>query len=260
MKILCIGDIVSKEGIDCLFDLLPRLKQKYRPDAVIVNGENSAIGNGIDKIAYDSIINAGADVVTGGNHSFQKKTASFLHENEKRLICPANVLGFDGKGDITLDFGKNRLRVINLSGSLYMKECQNPFDALENLLKSDTDAITVVDFHAEATSEKKAMGYFADGKVSLVFGTHTHVQTNDACILSGGTGYITDIGMTGVKDSVLGKDIEVCVNNFKNPENRMAVRDAKGKTSLCGVFAQIDDNTKKCVFIEPVCIDNSKSI
>ncbi len=257
MKILCIGDIVSHEGIDCLFDVLPRLKRKYSPDAIIVNGENSAIGNGIDKKSYDLIMSAGADVVTGGNHSFQKSTAGELHQSEKRLLRPANIEGIcDGNWQIKLDFGKNTLRVINLSGSLFIKDATNPFEFLENALKTDTDCITVVDFHAEATSEKRALGFFADGRVSLVFGTHTHVQTNDAQILEGGTGYITDIGMTGVKDSVLGKDKDICVHNFYKPDDRQRIKDAKGKCILSGIFAEIDDDTKKCVVIETINIDN----
>ena len=257
MKILCIGDIVSHEGIDCLFNVLPRLKQKYSPDVVIVNGENSAIGNGIDKISYDMIINAGADIVTGGNHSFQKNTAGELHNEAKRLIRPANIEGIcDGEWQIKLSFGKNTLRVINLSGSLFIKGTANPFEFLQSALKTDTDCITVVDFHAEATSEKRALGFFADGKVSLVYGTHTHVQTNDAQILQNGTGYITDIGMTGVKQSVLGKDKDVCVHNFYKPDDRQKIKDAKGGCILSGVFAEIDNDTKKCVFIEAINIDN----
>ncbi len=257
MKILCVGDVVSHEGIDCLFDVLPSLKRKYAPDVVIVNGENSAIGNGIDKTAYDMIINAGADVVTGGNHSFQKNSAGQLHESEKRLLRPGNIEGVsDGQWQIKLNFGKNTLRVINLSGSLYIKNTTNPFEFLQKALKTDTDCITVVDFHAEATSEKRALGFMADGRVSLLFGTHTHVQTNDAQILPNGTGYITDVGMTGVKHSVLGKDVDVCVNNFITPQNRLPIKDAKGGCILSGVFADIDDNTKKCVFIEVINIDN----
>ena len=257
MKILCVGDVVSHEGIDCLFNVLPRLKRKYRPDVIIVNGENSAIGNGIDKISYDMIMSAGADIVTGGNHSFQKNTAGELHQNEKRLIRPGNIEGItDGNWDIKLNFGKNTLRVINLSGSLYINNTTNAFEFLQNALKTDTDCITVVDFHAEATSEKRALGFFADGKVSLVYGTHTHVQTNDAQILDGGTGYITDIGMTGVKQSVLGKDKDVCVHNFYNPNDRMRIKDAKGNCILSGIYAEIDDNTKKCVVIETINIDN----
>ena len=255
MKILCIGDVVSHEGIEYLYSALPRLKAKFHPDCVIVNGENAALGNGIDKTAYDMIMQAGADIITGGNHSFQKKTAADLHDSEKRLLRPGNVVGFDsGEWEITLDFGKEQLRVINLSGSLYMSECSNPFEFLEKALKEGGNCITVVDFHAEATSEKQALGYFADGKVSLLYGTHTHVQTNDAGILDGGTGYITDIGMTGVCRSVLGKDKDVCVHNFRYPDDRQRIKDAQGRCMLNGLFAEIDPATKKCVKIEAITL------
>lgn len=252
MRILCIGDIVSAEGVDYLIQKLPRLRREYGADIIIVNGENSAIGNGIDKIAYDGIMQAGADVVTGGNHSFQKKSAGDLHSDEKRLLRPANVKEFtDGTGVITLDMGRYSLRVINISGSLYMKEeCVNPFDFMDGVDFSDKRTVTVVDFHAEATSEKRAMGFLLDGKASLVFGTHTHVQTNDAQVLPNGTGYITDIGMTGVLHSVLGKDAEVCVHNFKTPNDRKKIQDAKGKCRLSGIFAEIDIETKKCTEIK----------
>lgn len=258
MKILCIGDIVSHDGAEYLCRKLPHLRREYGVDAVIVNGENSALGNGIDKTSYDMIMSAGADVVTGGNHSFQKRSAGDLHDEEKRLIRPANVKSFDsGKGEILLDMGRYRLHIINLSGALYMKdECENPFLTAQNMLENYTDCINIVDFHAEATSEKQAMGFFLDGKASLVYGTHTHIQTNDAQILEGGTGYVTDIGMTGVKKSILGKALTCCINNFVNPENRMRIEDAKGPCQLCGVVAEIDEKTKKCIDIQLVNIDN----
>lgn len=257
MRILCIGDVVSREGVDFLRRHLPRLRREYRADAIIVNGENSALGNGVDLSSYEAIMAAGADIVTGGNHSFQKKSASDLHDEQKRILRPANLIDTDaGRGEITLDFGRVRLRVINLSGSLFMRECKNPFEYVEKLLKSGGDAVTVVDFHAEATSEKRALGFFLDGRVSLVFGTHTHVQTNDAQILPGGTGYVTDIGMTGVKNSVLGKAIDCCVNNFYKPDERMKISDGKGDCILCGVFADIDEKSKKCTDIRLVTVDN----
>lgn len=253
MKILCIGDVVSHDGISHLSRVLPRLKAKYRPDCVIVNGENSALGNGIDKISYDMLMQAGADIVTGGNHSFQKRTASDLHDSEKRLLRPGNVHGFSsGNWELTLDFGREMLRVINLSGSLFMTECDNPFEFIEKALARDKNCVTVVDFHAEATSEKKALGYFCDGKVSVVYGTHTHVQTNDATVLPGGTGYITDIGMTGVEYSVLGKDNGVCVHNFRYPDDRQKIKDAAGKCTLNGIYVETDPITKKCTHIETV--------
>lgn len=254
MKLICIGDIVSAEGVDILIKKLPRLCKEYGADIVIVNGENSALGNGIDKRSYDAIMSAGADIVTGGNHSFQKRSAPDLHWDAARLLRPANVKSFtDGAGEITLDMGRYALRVINVSGSLYMKEeCENPFEFFEKVSFSDKRTVTVVDFHAEATSEKRALGFFLDGRASLVFGTHTHVQTNDAQILPGGTGYITDIGMTGVLQSVLGKDKDVCVHNFLKPNDRLPIKDAKGGCILSGIFAQIDPETKKCIQIKTI--------
>ncbi len=276
MRILCIGDVVSREGVEILERSLPRLRREFEADAVIVNGENSALGNGVELAAYEAIMAAGADVVTGGNHSFQKKSAFELHEEQKRIIRPANATAVTaGRGELTLDFGRERLRVINLSGSLYMSECENPFGCVQRLLQGetdnrqenygwisapdgdviDTDAVTVVDFHAEATSEKRALGFFLDGRVSLVFGTHTHVQTNDAQILPCGTGYITDIGMTGVKNAVLGKSVECCVHNFRYPDERRKITDGKGRCILSGIFANIDPVSKKCTDIRLVSVD-----
>lgn len=259
MKILCIGDVVSKTGAEFLLEKLPRLKRLVGADITIVNGENSALFNGINKVSFDMIMSAGADVVTGGNHSFQKKDASELHDSEKRLLRPANIPCFDGgRGELTLELGACTLRVINISGTLFMKEeCQNPFEFIEKLLETDNNAVTVVDFHAETTAEKRAMGYFLDGKVSLVFGTHTHVQTNDAQILPCGTGYITDLGMTGIKHSVLGKGIKSCVHNFRYPDDRVKIEDDDGECILSGIVADIDISTKKCTHIETVNIDNN---
>lgn len=256
MRLLCIGDVVSQEGVEFLAENLPQLRRRYRADAVIVNGENSALGNGVDLRSYEAIMSAGADVVTGGNHSFQKKSAFDLHEEQNRIIRPANVREYTaGRGEITLDFGRERLRVINLSGTLYMRECENPFEYVQRLLEEQDGAVTVVDFHAEATSEKRAMGFFLDGRVSLVYGTHTHVQTNDAQILQSGTGYITDIGMTGVKNAVLGKAVECCVHNFRYPDDRMKISDGRGGCILCGVFAEIDAQSKKCTDIQLITVD-----
>ena len=254
MRLLCIGDIVSREGVEALERTLPRLKREYSPDAVIVNGENAALGNGIGAAAYRAIMAAGADVVTGGNHSFQKRAAADLHDEEKRLLRPANLPEAPGRGELTLDLGRQRLRVISLSGSLFMSECVNPFEYMDGVL--DEGAVTVVDFHAEATSEKRALGFYLDGRVSLVFGTHTHVRTADAQILPRGTGYITDIGMTGVRDSVLGKDAQVCVRNFRWPGDRQPTRDAKGECVLSGIFAEIGTD-KKCARIEAFTVDNA---
>ena len=257
MRILFIGDVVDIKGAEFVKDRLPRLKRELKADIVIVNGENSARYNGIDKNSYELIMDGGADIVTGGNHSFQRPNASELHDECKRLVRPANIPCFKGgKGEILLDMGRVTLRVINLSGTLFMKEeCENPFEYMDAAVSREKNAITVVDFHAETTGEKRAMGFFLDGKVSLVVGTHTHVQTNDAQILEGGTGYITDLGMTGAKHSVLGKDATVCIHNFMHPDKRLKIKDAEGDCIMSGIVADIDIATKKCTYIEAINID-----
>lgn len=257
MRILCIGDIVSAEGRETLQEKLPALKRQYRPDYVIVNGENAALGNGIDEASMREILSAGADVITGGNHSLHKAAAGEALEEIPCLLRPENFGNTFGRGWYRVEGRKRDLLVINLQGLLFLPENQNPFVCAEELLEKVATPrdIIVVDFHAEASSEKKALGYFLDGKVSLVFGTHTHVPTADETILSGGTGYITDIGMTGVEQSVLGKDIEIAIHNFKywgQAELRQKTKDAKGKCVLHGIVAEIDEDSGKCVRIERI--------
>lgn len=252
MIILCLGDVVSAGGLEALRKTLPALKRKYRPDHIIINGENSAIGNGIDRTSAEELFAMGADVVTGGNHSFQRKGAEELHEELPFLLRPANWCGDPfGRGDCRLELGPYDLRVISLQGTLYMNKCENPFLALEKLLETGTSRdVTVVDFHGEATSEKQALARHFDGRVSLVFGSHTHVQTNDATVLPKGTGYLTDIGMCGPEHSILGKGLEPCIHNFIDPENRMKIADAEGPGMVHGLVAEIDPKTKKCLKIE----------
>lgn len=252
MKLLCLGDVVSQSGITALERVLPRLKQKYRPDCILINGENSAIGNGIDRASAEALFALGADCITGGNHSFQRKESEELHEEMPFLLRPANWLGNPfGRGDCRIELPRYDLRVISLQGNLYMNKCENPFLALDALLKESTPRdITIVDFHGEATAEKQAMGRYFDGRISLLFGTHTHVQTNDAQILPQGTGYLTDLGMCGAQESILGKGIEPCVHNFIDPENRMKITDAGAPYIVCGLLAEIDEKTKRCTALE----------
>lgn len=260
MKILCIGDVVSEEGREVLFRHLPRLKREYGADVCIVNGENAAQGNGIDRTSMEDIFAAGADVITGGNHSFQKKNSGDVLEETSALLRPANFGNTFGQGWYRLDTPDFSLLVINLQGMLYLPEIQNPFVCVDALLGdiARPEDIIVVDFHAEATSEKKAMGYHLDGRVSLVFGTHTHILTADEEILPKGTGYITDIGMTGARDSILGKAIEPAVHNFiywGDAERRQKIKDAHGRMRLCGLFVEVDDKTKKCTHLERVTME-----
>lgn len=256
MRLLCLGDVVSRLGVEAVEEALPRLKQKYRPHAVIINGENSSVGNGIDARSAERLFAAGADVITGGNHSFQRKGSEEFHEETRALLRPANWCGDPfGTGEYRLDLGAYDLRVISLQGSLFMNKCENPFLFLDQLLEKGTPRdLTVVDFHAEATAEKQALAWHCDGRIALLFGTHTHVQTNDARILPQGTGYLTDIGMCGARDSVLGKKPEPCIHNFLDPENRMRIEDGEGPAIINGLYAEIDEKTKKCNYIELITI------
>ena len=254
MKLLCLGDVVSAAGITALERVLPRLKREYRPDHILINGENSAIGNGIDKRSADALLALGADVLTGGNHSFQKKEAGELHEETPCLLRPANWSGnLFGRGEYRLETPRYDLRVISLQGNLYMAKCDNPFLKLEELLKAGTPRdITVIDFHAEATAEKQALARHFDGRAALIFGTHTHVQTADEQILPGGTGYLTDLGMCGSQHSILGKGLEPCIHNFIDPEHRMKITDGESPYVVNGLLAHIDEKTKQCTRLERI--------
>ncbi len=259
MKILCIGDVVAAEGRAFLQRKLKVLKRETGCSICIVNGENAADGNGIDRASMEDILTAGADVITGGNHSFQKKTAGEVLEEMPFLLRPANFGNTFGKGWCRIEGTKYDVLIINLQGMLYLPEIENPFTYAERLIQEIATPrdIIVVDFHAEATSEKKAMGYHLDGKVSLVFGTHTHVLTADEIILPNGTGYITDIGMTGVEHSVLGKAVEPCLHNFIHwgeSDNRAKIKDAAGGCILTGLLAEIDESTKRCICVHSVKI------
>ena len=216
MNILFIGDVVAQSGVEFLQRKLGELKKKYKADITVVNGENSADGNGITKLSARGIISAGADVITTGNHCFQRNDCGEVFENEY-IIRPANYPdGNVGEGFCILDTGRTKVAVVNIMGTSFMDPLDNPFSCVEKLLeKIDTKNI-FVDFHAESTAEKQAMGYFLEGKVTAVVGTHTHIQTADEKILSGGTAYISDLGMTGVERSVLGKDIKPALEDRKS--------------------------------------------
>lgn len=237
-----------------LLDTLPALKREHNADFCIVNGENAAIGNGIDRRSMEEIFAAGADVITGGNHSFQKRDSAEVLEEMPYVLRPANLGNTFGRGWCRVETLDHSILVINLQGMLYLPDIDNPFVAVTDIINevARKEDIIVVDFHAEATSEKRAMGYHLDGKASLVFGTHTHIPTADADILPHGTGYITDIGMTGVKDSILGKAIAPAVHNFihwGDADARQKTQDAHGTTMLSGIVAEIDEQTKKCTKI-----------
>ena len=257
MRLLCIGDVVGKAGCEFLRKKLPVIKRHYAIDAVIINGENSAEGNGITPFSAEHIFTSGADVITTGNHVFRQKSVHELLDYNSFLIRPANYPDSAlGKGYCLVDFGHTRMAVINLLGTVYMEPLDCPFETADKMLekaKSDSANIIVIDIHAEATAEKKALAFYLDGKVSAVFGTHTHVQTADAQILENGTGFITDVGMTGPYISVLGVKPELSVARLKD---KAAVKfmNADGPCILEGCIFDIDQKSGKCTSAEAIRI------
>lgn len=255
MKILAIGDVCGTAGSEKLKTLLPRLKREYGVDFTVVNGENSADGNGISPQSADMIFAAGADVITGGNHTLRRRDIHNLLDENERLLRPENFGNAEfGRGYCLVDMGYCSVAVINLSGTVYLDklEASNPFLAADKLLEKATKdgaSVILVDFHAEATSEKRALGFYLDGKVSAVFGTHTHVQTNDAQILENGTAYITDLGMTGPTDSVLGVEKSIIIDRLRNHTTGRFIL-ADGKCSLEGILITVDAKTGKATDIE----------
>lgn len=252
MRILCIGDVVRTVGCDFLREKLPKFKREHKIDLTIVNGENSAEGNGIHAHSLQYLLDSGADVVTTGNHSFRQRGCETIYEDCEILLRPANFPAgtTPGRGLCIVDMGRVRVAVINLMGTVYLESMRCPFETLEKILKTpDLPKIRIVDFHAEATGEKRAMGYFADGKISALFGTHTHVPTADECILPHGTGYITDVGMTGPINSVLGVKSE---NVIQKLTTKLPVRfdPAEPPCRMDCVIFDIDEKTGLCTGVE----------
>ena len=259
MRILAVGDVCGPCGCEVLRRRLPDIKREKKIDAVIVNGENSAEGNGITPQSAEYIFACGADIITGGNHSMRRKEVYTLLDENEFLLRPHNLPQAEfGSGYCFADFGYFSMAVINLSGKIYLENlnAENPFicaDMLIERARNDGADIIAVDFHAEATSEKRALGLYLDGKVSAFFGTHTHVQTADEQILPLGTGYITDLGMTGPVNSVLGVKSEIIINRLKaNDMSRFEF--ASGEGRLCGCIFDIDKATAKTVGIERIII------
>lgn len=255
MNILCIGDVVGESGCSYLLKRLPNLKKELKIDLCIVNGENSAEGNGILPASADEIFAAGADVITGGNHTLRRREIyESLDENEF-LLRPYNLpKTTPGKGVAVVDLGYTQVAVVNLIGTVYMESNDSPFfaadDVINELKKQNINNI-IVDLHAEATSEKRAMGFYIDGRVTALFGTHTHVQTADAQLLPNGTAYITDIGMTGTVQSVLGVRSDVVISKMRDKLPARFVN-ACGDCKMCGCLISVDRSTGKAKAIRAI--------
>jgi metallophosphoesterase (TIGR00282 family) len=253
MNVLVVGDIVGKAGLDAIKNFLPKLKEQYILDFIVVNGENSADGMGITKNILYSLYDLGVDVVTMGNHTWGKKDIFSFIDEEKKLIRPANyATGIPGRGS-TIVFCKSnnkKIGVVNLIGRVNMgANYDSPFEVADKeieKLKSEHCDIIIVDFHAEATAEKIALSYYLKNKVNIFFGSHTHVQTADEKIYDTGMGYITDVGMTGPKNSIIGMDIDVALKRFLTqiPERYIT---AEGDHFLNGILFEIDDSSNKTI-------------
>lgn len=255
MKILAIGDIVAATGRNMVFEVLELLRPTV--DFIVANCENAAHGKGLTQKTYNELNRAGINIFTLGNHTWGCPDVVKVMEYSDNLIRPINFEGnCPGEGCAVVKTENGvQIGVINVIGRTYMQPAENPFFAVEKCierLKNKTDII-LVDFHAEATSEKIAMGYFLDGKVSAVFGTHTHVQTADDTILPGGTGYITDLGMTGPSNSVLGMEKNIVINKFLDGIPRR-FEAATGKGQFCGCIFEIDEITGKTINTERIFI------
>ncbi|MEI6521364.1 MAG: TIGR00282 family metallophosphoesterase [bacterium] len=245
MKILFFGDIIGRPGRHAIATILPRWQAAYSPDIIIANGENTAAGMGITHTVADELFGAGINVLTLGNHTFSKKEAEQLLVNEPRIIRPANYPeGVPGFGYGIFKAGNKRLAVINLLGRTFMEPADDPFKVAADLLpliKSHTNCI-LFDVHAEATSEKAAIAWHFDGKISAVVGTHTHVQTSDERILPQGTAFITDVGMVGPQDSILGMQKDGVLKKFlTRMPSRFEV--AGGNVTINAVVIEVNDET-----------------
>jgi metallophosphoesterase (TIGR00282 family) len=258
MRILFIGDILGRSGRKIVLDRLPGLIDQWKLDFVAINGENAAGGFGITETIYRELIDAGADVVTLGNHAWDQKEALVFIERAPKLVRPINYpAGTPGRGAALIDTrGGARVLVINAMGRVFMDPLDDPFAAIERelsacALKREADAV-ILDFHCEATSEKQAMGHFCDGRASLVIGTHTHVPTADHQIFPGGTAFMSDVGMTGDYDSVIGMNKDEPLQRFLHKIQTTRFEPALGIATLCALAVETDDATGLAQRIAPV--------
>lgn len=252
MRILCIGDVVGKVGCEFLRSKLHAIKQTKGIDLTICNGENASDGNGITPTTAEYLFQSGVDVITLGNHGFRRKEIYDYLDTTPYIIRPANYPDgtTPGVGYCIVDMGRVQVACVNLMGNMYMDSTlESPFDKIDKILDEIDTKVIVVDFHAETTSEKLAMAHYLDGKATVLFGTHTHVQTSDEEVMPNGLGYITDVGMTGPLNSVLGVKPEIIIEKFKTRlPARFDLQQGECKIE-CAIF-DIDSKSGKTIFCE----------
>lgn len=254
MRILVVGDIVGRPGRRAIKEMLGDLKKDYAVDFTVANGENAAGGRGINHEVMDELLSGGIDVLTMGNHVWDNKEIFEFIEDQPRLIRPCNYpTDAPGQGFHIYEAGSRRVAVINASGRVFMDNLDCPFRLLDGILEQIRGMwdVCLVDFHAEATSEKLALAYYLDGRVTAVLGTHTHIQTSDERILPEGTAYITDLGMTGPVNSILGMNKDMVIKKFLT-QRPVRLEVARGPVQLQGVLVEIDNISKKTVVIERI--------
>ncbi len=255
LKVLAIGDLYGKPGRDILKNYIVYLRKKYNASVIIVNAENAAHGRGLTPKIYEELISLGIDVLTLGNHGFDEEKVLEIIDRREILVPYNYPEGTPGRKIFEMDFEGKRIRILTLLGRLFMDQrVDDPFRKALEVYNEDPDAIYILDFHAEATSEKTALGLFLDGKYSLIFGTHTHVQTADEKILPNGTAYITDIGMTGGHLSVIGADYKVVINKFLYPHIKQKPEPSYLDMQIQGIFCEIDIESKRAIYIERFAI------
>lgn len=261
MRFLIIGDVVGKRGMDMLKKHIPAIRKEENIDFCIINGENATGGRGLKEKEMKEIYKVGADVITMGNHLYYRKEAAALYKTEKRLVIPANVTNLEGNGYYIVEKCGKKVAVINLLGKVYLYEINgdfiaDPFKVIKEVVKEVKEKgaeYIFLDFHAEATAEKKAMGEYLKKDITCMYGTHTHVQTADEEVMDTGMAYITDVGMTGPKQSVIGLRTDIALQRFLTGEKvKYECSDAPGM--LNGIIVETDDSTNKATSIKRVYI------
>lgn len=255
MKILFVGDVFSKLGRETFERNLKRIKEEQKINFVIVNGENVSHGKGMNEGHYKWFLSQGVNVITLGNHSFQQRSIYNFIDDVNNVVRPYNYVDVPGKGYVTVNYNGIKITVFQMIGRVLMnEELPSPFDKTKEILDNVESDIFICDFHGETTSEKIAYGYAFDGKLTAVLGTHTHVQTRDARILDNGTAYITDVGMTGPLDGVIGVEKSIILDRYMNDGKHRFDPQETGKTQFSAVILEINENTKKVTKIDTIYV------
>ncbi|KGX88371.1 TIGR00282 family metallophosphoesterase [Pontibacillus litoralis] len=259
MRILFVGDVVGSPGRDMVTEYMPKIKQKYHPNLTIINGENAASGKGITQKIYQQFMESGAQAITLGNHAWDKREIFDFIDDANNMVRPANFPeGTPGKGMSFMKVNDREVAVINLQGRTFMSPLEDPFKVADELIEEAKKRTNIifVDFHAEATSEKLALAWYLNGRVSAIVGTHTHVQTADERILPNGTAYITDVGMTGPYDEILGTDKEAVIKKFQTSLPVRFEIPKKGRTQLSACLIDIDKESGRATSVKRILIND----